>query len=57
MYEKFTIVDFSYHCQQKYCIFTNPRGISNPINIKTNNKIASTLIKKLNQNQNAFVES
>ena len=42
----------------KKTIITKPRFISNTINIKTNNKTASSLtIKKLNQTQNTFIES
>ena len=41
----------------KKTIITKPRRISNTINIKTNNKTASSLIiKKLNQTQDTFVE-
>ena len=39
-------------------MITKPRCISNKINIKANNKTASSLnIKRLNQTQNTFVES
>ena len=42
----------------KKTIITKPRCISNAINIKTNNKTASSLIiKKLDQAKNTFVES
>ena len=56
MHEKFALVDFCYHCQpffKEKTIITKPWCISNTINIKTNNKTASSpIIKKLKQTQN-----
>ena len=39
-------------------MFTKPNFITNPINLKTNNKISSSLIiKKINKTQNTLAES